>query len=214
MYRGLYANVVGIIIFLSLPAIMFLLEAGLINFYLQFVKGKEGTWRDLGEVFLWKRLRRLFSVFLCVYFSLVFFILLQYLFGNLQSNLFVYVEKSTAWMMFLLIPIQFFAILSILENQDARFWNFFRGLREMLYQRWEMWMVWLLVLFLLRIFSKLAWVLAWWIPYRFLEIPYQDFGILKTKGLWILFLYVLLASCILPLGTFFLLSLRALGGRR
>ena len=178
---------------LSILAAVFLLEAGLINFLRQVFQNEDGGWRNVLEVFSKKRLIRLLAVliWLCA-----FGLILAAVFSQLPY--FCVVAK---WVMLFLIPLQFYVILTVLEEAEYRSWKCFRhGFRKTISQCWEMWGVWLLAWLSYRIIGKAAWVLTWWIPNRFAG--------LQVQGYWIMFSFVLLVSCVLPFGVFLLLSLR------
>jgi hypothetical protein len=200
MHNSIFAYAAVRMLFLLIPVVIFLLEAGLINFLLHFFEKNKGTWRSLAEVFFWKRLRRLLGVFLWIVLTFACFmpLLVQLLkpFFNMDYALYTLIG------MLILLPIQFFAILSVLENPDAPSRKaFLQGLRDTIYQRWEMWGAWFLALLFSRIFAKVAWVLVCWVPSRFLGFyPHNAW-------LWLL-LFSLLISCIFPFGIFFLLFLR------
>jgi hypothetical protein len=203
MHNSIFACVAGRMLLPLILVVIFLLEAGLINFLLHFFEKNEGAWRSLAEVFFWKRLRRLLGVLLWIVLAVAFF---APLLGQAIKPLFKMDDAnySLIWVL-VLIPIQFFAILSVLENPDAPSRKaFVHGLRDTIYQRWEMWGAWFLALLFSRIFGKVAWVLACWVPNRFLGFH----GFRPQNGWLLLLLFSLLISCIFPFGIFFLLSLR------
>jgi hypothetical protein len=201
MHSGIITYAAGRMLFLLIPVVIFLLEAGSINFLLHFFEKNEGAWRSLAEVFFWKRLRRLLGVFLWTVLTVAIFVPLLVRLIRPILNM-GYEFYALIGMVLILLPIQFFAILSVLENPDAPSRKaFLQGLRDTIYQRWEMWGAWFLALLFNRIFGKVAWVLAWWVPNLF-------FGFHPQSAWLFQLLFSLLISCIFPFGIFFLLSLR------
>jgi len=180
------------LLFLLILVVAFLMEAGLVNLLRQFFQNRDGGWRNILEVFSWRLLSRLLAASMCLYFyGLVMALFL----------LFPYLRPAAMWMLASIIPLQFYVVLTILENPEYRSWKcFFRGFRETILQRWEMWVAWLLAWLSYRVIGKVAWVLTWWIPNRLAG--------LQVHGYWILFSFVLLMGCVFTFGVFLLLSLR------
>ena len=201
MHHKMITQPAGRILFLLSPPILFLLQAAWVNFFLQFFNGKKGLWKNIGEIFCRKRLCRLLVVLAWMFFYFLFvafFLFLGFLIGEAGDSP-SFMCKIGMWIWGLMIPIQFFSILSIFEKPDAFSWvDFLRGLRDTLLQRWEMWGVWFLGFLSYRILLKLiSWLLR--------EIPKNVFAFRNDV---FLVLIILLMSCILPLGFFFMLSLR------
>jgi len=73
MHNSIFAYAAVRMLFLLLPVVIFLLEAGLINFLLHFFEKNERAWRSLAEVFFWKRLRGLLGVFLWIVLTFAVF---------------------------------------------------------------------------------------------------------------------------------------------
>lgn len=183
-------------------AVIFLLEAGLINCLQQFFRGKENEWKSLLEVFFWKRLTRLLSIlmWLCLFF-VILWLPLALLALQPEPVLYIDIEKIADLLMLFSVSLQFFVILAALEKSDRRPLRcFLQGLRETISQHWGMWGAWFLAWLVYRIIGRIAWVLAWWIPNQFLGI--------RVQGSWIFLSFALLLGYFFSLVVFLFLSLR------
>ncbi|HWL51526.1 MAG TPA: hypothetical protein VNQ90_03775 [Chthoniobacteraceae bacterium] len=182
------------LLFLFILITAFLMEAGSINLLRQFSQNKDGGWKHVLEVFSWRRLSRLLVASIWLYvLGLIVSASLFFLFQYLQLN--------ATWILALIIPLQFYVILIILENPEYRAWRCFcHGFRETISQRWEVWGVWIWAWVSYRIIGRVAWVLTWWIPNRFAG--------LEVHGYWIILSFILLMGCVFAFGVFLLLSLR------
>ncbi len=193
---GVYHQRIGIgargLLLLLISFVTFLMKAGFINLLRRFLQNKSGGWRDVFQGFSWRQLRRLLAVFTSLYFCM---------FAICALLLLLSLEAAAIYILAFMIPIQFYAILTLLENPEHRSSKcLYLGFRETIFQRWEMWVTWILAGLSYRVIGRGAWVLTWWVPNKLAG--------LNVQGYWIILCFILLMSCVSALGVLLLLSLR------